>query len=574
MIVLLTFAFIAGLVTILSPCILPILPIVLSGSIGNGKSRPIGIVTGFIGSFTFFTLTLSYIVKNTGMSADGLRTVAIIIIALFGISMITPKFQIWMEGVFSKLAGLLPKGTGDTGFIGGVFVGLSLGLLWAPCVGPILASVITLAATSTVTFATILITLAYSVGTAIPMLAITYGGRTLLNRVPWLLSSTQKIQKAFGIIMIMTAVGIYFNVDRTFQSYILEKFPSYGVGLTKFEENPQVRQQLNSLTKKSIDTTAIGKPMNDVVNDQVGMVPEFIPGGEWINSKPLSIKELRGKVVLVDFWTYTCINCIRTLPYIKAWNEKYKDKGLVIVGVHTPEFAFERDLENVQKAIKDFGITYPVMQDNEYETWRAYDNHYWPAKYLIDKNGKLRDTHFGEGAYDETEAKIQMLLGETGISGLEAPSNIEYSLNSRTPELYLGYDRIAHFVSPEKIAADTEATYTSPLVVYDNSFSYEGTWAIGGEYAMPKRGAVLTLQFDAQEVYIVMRPTKDTGKVRVFLDNKPVSEANGGSDVYNSEIHVESDRLYKIIKLPNPGKHLLRLEFLDDTLELFAFTFG
>ncbi len=574
MILLVAFAFIAGFVTILSPCILPILPIVLSGSIGNGKSRPLGIVTGFVGSFTFFTLTLSYIVKITGTSADGLRTIAIVIIALFGISMITPRFQIWMEGVFSKLAGFLPHGKGDTGFVGGVFVGLSLGLLWAPCVGPILASVITLAATSTVTLATILITLAYSVGTAIPMLGITYGGRTLLNRVPWLISSTQKIQKAFGIIMIMTAVGIYFNVDRTFQTYILEKFPAYGVGLTKFEENASVRQALDSLTKKRIDSIEIGKPMNDVVDEKVGKVPEFIPGGEWINSKPLSMQELRGKVVLVDFWTYTCINCIRTLPYIKAWNEKYKDKGLVIVGVHTPEFAFERDIENVKKAVKDFGITYPVMQDNEYETWKAYDNRYWPAKYLIDKNGKLRDTHFGEGAYDETEAKIQMLLAETGISGLEAPKNPEYSLNSRTPELYLGYDRIAHFISPEKIVADKETRYTSPLIPYDNSFSYEGVWVVGGEYAMPKKGATLTLQFDAQEVFLVMRPTKDSGNVRVFLDNKLVTDANSGSDVDNSEIQIDSDRLYKIIKLPSPGRHVLRLEFLDDTLELFAFTFG
>ncbi len=532
MILLIVFAFLAGIVTILSPCILPILPIVLSGSLAGGKKRPLGIITGFIFSFTFFTLTLSAIVKATGLSADGLRTIAIVVIALFGLSMVTPKFQIWMEKLFSRLANLLPKGSNDTGFVGGIFVGLSLGLLWAPCVGPILASVITLAATNTVNTLTILITLAYSIGTAIPMLGITYGGRSLLSRAPWLLANTNKIQKGFGILMLLTALAIYNNWDRTFQTYILTTFPNYGVGLTKLEDNILVKNALESLTDTPINDQSVGKPMNDIMDAEIGNAPEIIPGGEWFNTKPLSMQSLRGKVVLIDFWTYTCINCIRTLPYLKNWHAKYKDSGLVILGVHTPEFEFEKLSTNVKEAIDDFGIEYAVVQDNDYATWQAYKNRYWPAKYLIDKNGKIRYTHFGEGDYDETEKKIQELLAlDMTID------NPTYQIQSRTPEIYLGSAR---------------GNYSL--------ITTTGVWTKSEEYAMPQKGATLTLTFEAAKVFLVMR---GNGNVKVFLD-----------DEYISTVTVASDKLYELINRSQPDKHKLKLEFLNDSIELYAFTFG
>jgi cytochrome c biogenesis protein CcdA len=247
MIFLIGFAFLAGIITILSPCILPILPIVLSGSIGSGKRKPQGIVTGFVLSFTFFTLFLALLVKTLGISADVLRSISIIIILIFGISLLLPQFQILMEKLFSRLSGRFAvKGVHD-GFLGGVVIGLSLGLIWTPCVGPILASVITLAATSDVSLAAFFITLAYSLGTAIPMFAIMYGGRGLLQKVPWLLPNTNKIQKAFGVLMILTAFGIFFNIDRRFQTYILTTFPQYGTGLTQFEDNDFVKKRLQIL---------------------------------------------------------------------------------------------------------------------------------------------------------------------------------------------------------------------------------------------------------------------------------------------------------------------------------------
>ncbi len=316
MIFLVGFAFLAGVVTILSPCILPVLPIALASSLSQSKKRPIGIVLGFILSFTFFTLALSTLVKYTGIPGDILRNISVIIILLFGISLIIPKTQILLELVFSKLTSYIPNQSNHTdGIWSGFIIGLSLGLIWTPCVGPIIASVITLAATSTVTLQSVFITLSYSLGTAIPMLIIIYSGRSLLQNHPWLLQNTGKIQKIFGVLMIVVAIGLFFNYDRQFQTLILNKFPQYGAGLTKLENNDLVKQQLDLL-----------KPHTSI--DKTDQAPEIISGGEWINSKPLTIANLRGKVVLIDFWTYTCINCIRTLPYLQNWSEKYKDQDL------------------------------------------------------------------------------------------------------------------------------------------------------------------------------------------------------------------------------------------------------
>lgn len=577
MVFLIIFAFLAGVVTILSPCILPILPIVLSGSLTGGKRRPLGIVAGFILSFTFFTLFLTSIVKATGISADVLRNASVVIITAFGISLLLPNFQAYLERFFSKLASLVPtqqSSSQKTDYLSGILVGISLGLVWTPCVGPILASIITLAATSKVTTDAVFITLAYSIGTSVPLLAITYGGRRLLQKVPWIVVNSAKIQKAFGVLMIATALAIYFQIDRKFQTYILQKFPNYGVGLTKIEDNPTVRQEIEKLKEQKPQT-----PVVDLFNSNLGTAPEFVPGGKWFNltagKQVLSMSELRGKVVLVDFWTYTCINCIRTLPYIKSWWAKYKNKGLVIVGVHTPEFEFEKNPENVAKAIKDFGLEYPIMQDNDYATWTAYNNQYWPAKYFIDVHGVIRHTHFGEGDYDDSERWIQNLLKEAGLLSNDMPiANPEYSVYSKTPETYVGYNRIDHLASPELLQKDKPATYSNPGNLSKNSFAFGGIWNVGEDHAMPTKGAKLAFHFDSKEVFLVMRPIDVSGRLKVFIDDKLVTPENAGADAKDGIVTVDGDRLYKLIKLPSPGDHLLRLEFLDDNLELYAFTFG
>lgn len=549
MFILIAFSFLAGIVTILSPCILPILPIILSGGITGGKKRPLGIIIGFVLSFTFFTLFLSLIVRSTGVSADALRVISVAIVAAFGVSLLIPRFQMLLEQLFSRVAGAAgstsAKVADKPDLIAGFLIGMSLGLVWTPCVGPILAAIITLAATSQVTGDAVALTLAYSLGTAIPLFAITRGGRSLLTKHLWLIQNSENIQKAFGVLMILTALAIYTNVDRKFQAYILTKFPQYGAGLTKFEDNPLVRSALEDMGKKSSEKNT---------------APELILGGIWFNSNPLTLAELRGKVVLIDFWTYTCINCIRTLPYLRSWHEKYADSGLVIIGVHTPEFEFEKNPDNVRKAIEDFDLPYAVMQDNDYATWRAYNNRYWPAKYLIDKNGVIRYTHFGEGSYDETEAKIQELLSVD--AEIDNPT---YDVRARTPELYLGHLRMDALVSPERLVQDAASDYTIPQTLPISTFAFGGRWTVGGERAMPHKGAKLVLHFDAAKVFLVMRPeqTGTAGKMRILLDGELVKE-----------VPVDGDQLYELLSLPTPGKHILELEFVDDNVELYAFTFG
>ncbi len=541
MLVLIVFSFVAGIVTILSPCILPILPIILSSSTDTtGKRRPFGVVVGFVLSFTFFTLFLSTIVRLSGIPAESLRFLSIFILIAFGLSLLVPAFQVFLESLFARLSRFAPNVQNRRGFGGGVIVGLSLGLLWTPCVGPILASVISLALSGTVTAQAVIITLAYSIGTAVPMFIIMQAGSRALQKVPGLVKNTGKIQKAFGVLMILTAIGIFFNIDRKFQSFILDTFPQYGVGLTKLEDNEAVKKELAKVNENPMDETQIGKPMSDVVA-KGPLAPEIIAGGQWLNSEPLRLSELRGKVVLVDFWTYSCINCQRTFPYLRDWWEKYKDDGLVIIGVHSPEFEFEKDVDNVREAAADFDLTYPIVQDNDFATWRAYSNRYWPAKYFIDKDGIIRGTHFGEGAYDESEKLIQKLLSETGSDISQEIDNPEYEIYSRTPEIYLGSKR-----------------YNG-----QNYINLEGDYIQSDEYLAFQKGAQLSLNFEAKNVYLVMNPTEESARVDVYLDGE-----------FLKSVEVTSDSLYELVNLEAPGKHELKLEFPDGNIRLFAFTFG
>lgn len=578
MVLLIAFAFIAGIVTVLSPCILPVLPIVLSSTVGGkeiGKARPLGVVVGFILGFTFFTLFLSTIVSFLRIPADSLRLFAVIVIAIFGVSFLIPQFQVFLEKLFSLFSRFIPQGGNKNGqgFWSGLIIGLSIGLLWTPCVGPILASVISLAITGTITLSAIIITLAYAMGTAIPLLIVLIGGQQLLRKVPWLLKNTGNIQKGFGIVMILTAIAIFYNYDRIFQTFILNTFPQYGIGLTRFEDTEQIREQLKTVQEKGSahKDEDMGKPMFDLLPKGT-KAPELVPGGVWLNSSPLTLKQLKGKVILLDFWTYSCINCQRTLPYLRKWFNTYRAKGLIIIGVHSPEFAFEKNESNVAQAIKDFGLLYPVVQDNDFATWRAYDNHYWPAKYLIDKEGYIRYMHFGEGAYDETEKVIQELLQETGVTDVSrAIHNPQYSNYAQTPETYLGYVRIDRFVSPETIVPDMIAKYTAPAKISENAVAYEGSWVVREEYANPQKGAALLFNFDAKEVFLVMRTRGIPAKINVLLDG----DIQGfGKDNHQGIVTVDADRLYKVINLEDSGRHILRLDFEDNNAELYAFTFG
>jgi cytochrome c biogenesis protein CcdA/thiol-disulfide isomerase/thioredoxin len=573
MTLLLLFAFLAGIVTILSPCILPILPIVLASVSGN-KRKPFGIILGFILSFTFFTLFLATIVQLTHIPSNTLRTIAGIVLLIFGLSLLIPSFQLFMEKMFTRFAALRPKAKPQAGFWGGFVIGLTIGIVWTPCVGPILASVIALAATSTVTTATFLITLTYSIGTAIPMFIIMYGGRKLLNKTPWLTKNTSAIQKAFGIVMILFALAIFTNIDQTIEGYLATT--PYGTDLTQIENNQSVVQQLNTLKGSNPTQNTINT--NGLFNANTP-APDFVGITHWLNTnKPLSIKDLKGKVVLVDFWTYTCINCIRTLPHVTSWYDKYNKEGFVVIGVHTPEFEFEHETSNVENAIKQYNIHYPVAQDNNYATWNNYNNQYWPAEYLIDADGTIRREDFGEGEYDQMELAIQTLLKQSGHKVTQKLDALPDTTpqDQISPETYLDSARMQYYY-PSSTLGNGTSTYTLSDSIPQNTFSLGGQWTINDGDAVAGKKATLAYNFTANEVYLVLNPNSNTqpSQIKVFLDGKAVDTSNEGTDVKKGVLMVPTDRLYNLVNLHGKtGNHVLKLEFDTPGTQGFAFTFG
>jgi len=574
MIILLIFAFLAGIVTILSPCILPILPIVLSGTVSGDKKRPYGIIVGFILSFTFFTLFLTTIIRLTGIPTNALRIIAGVVLLVFGLGLIVPGFQVLIEKLFTKLSVFAPKANPHAGFWGGFVIGLTIGIVWTPCVGPILASVIALAATSQVTIETFLITLLYSIGTAIPMFFIMYGGRNLLKKAPWLTRNSLTIQRAFGILMILFALAIFTNADQQLEAYLAAT--PYGADLTQIENNGAVTKQLNALKGNQSANAPIDT--NELFNTNTP-APDFVGITKWLNTdKPLTIKDLRGKVVLVDFWTYTCINCIRTLPHVTSWYDKYHNEGFVVIGVHTPEFAFEHETANVENAIKQYHIYYPVAQDNNYATWNNYNNEYWPAEYLIDANGNIRREDFGEGEYPQMEEAIQTLLKQAGHKVSQKLDTLPDMTpqDEISPETYLDSARMQYYY-PSSTLGDGTSNYTLTDSPPQNTFSLGGQWTINDGNAVAGKNATLTYNFTASNVYLVLNPAsgKKPSQIKVLLDGKPVDATNEGTDVKNGVLTVPEDRLYNLINLHGKTEsHVLKLEFETPGIQGFAFTFG
>jgi len=571
--ILLLFAFVSGLITIFAPCIWPLLPLILATTSTGGHRKPIGVVLGIMISFGILTLSLSYIVKIFPFDPNALRYLSVFVIGILGLTLLIPKLSQILEGYVSRLSGGLAAsfmGKSANGFWGGLLTGLVLGIVWTPCAGPILATIATLAATNSVNAGIVLVTTAYLIGVGIPLFLFALFGRFVITKSRRLSKYTGLIQQVFGLIMILTAILIFTNYDKRLQAKLLDIIPSYGNFLTKFESNEKVSSELNKLKGNFSNTTPITSI--DLLN-QNSPAPEITGISNWINSKPLTINELKGKVVLIDFWTYTCINCIRTLPYVTSWDEKYKDRGLVIIGVHTPEFEFEKKTSNVEGALKQYNIKYPVAQDNDFNTWRAFNNQYWPAKYLIDANGNVRYSHFGEGDYDATELAIQTLLKEAGIAINEKIEVDDKSSNRQiSPETYIGRGRMEYYY-PDGNTYLGERNFNLQKNHPINTFSLGGTWSVMPEYSTTQNKSILDYNFQAQHVYLVMRSIDGKPKkVKIFLDEKNPG-INSGKDVKDGVINVDSDRLYELISLPEVENKKLRLEF-ENGVEVFAFTFG
>jgi len=552
---LLVFSFLAGFVTILAPCIWPLLPIVFSASSAGGRRRSLGLTIGVMTSFTVFTLFISTLVKIIPFDPNSLRLAATLIIACLGLAMLVPalgaRFEVFINNLLGPLQSRFKKE--GSGFTAGLFTGFSLGLVWAPCAGPILATIATLSATQSINIKVVAVTLAYVFGLGIPLYIFSTVSVGLFKKMRAINKYTGIIQQAFGLVMIITAVLIYTNYAQVLQARVLDLFPGYSRFLGQFENNGRLQKELDHLAGR--------RRLSDG-----GSAPEFSGIARWLNTPtPLSLQSLRGSVVLVDFWTYSCVNCVRTLPHLSSWYERYKNDGLVVVGVHTPEFAFEREAQNVQNAIRQFGIGYPVALDNDYRTWEAYQNHYWPAEYLIDARGHIRHTHFGEGSYDLMEKAIRALLRENGhaATGVLSPLEDQTPRYRITPETYLGSRRMERFVSPEKVLPGYRV-YSLPREIPVDHFAYQGIWDVEGQWARSGVDAVLEFKFKAAKIFLVVGPAQAGDNIMVMMDGKPVGE-----------IILDNDRLYEVIDLKGSVEaRTLRLEFPHEGTKVYAFTFG
>ncbi len=595
MIVLLGFAILAGAGTALSPCVLPVLPALLSAGGVGGRRRPLGIVLGLSVTFTVTIVGVANVVDGVGLGSDPLRDVAIAVLLAFGLALLLPDVAARLEAPLSRLARFGPRTAGD-GFASGLLVGGALGFVYTPCASPILAAVISVSAASGKTIA---IALAYAAGSAVVLLALALGGRRLFDRVRRA-GRGPLLQRALGTIMILTAVAIVTNLDVNFDQFVAEKIPDVNLTAT-LECSRTVTSRLHEITGHRAklvpangssacggSTTTVHPAARDASQatlladaedlPDIGPAPEFTETEDWFNTpgdRPLTLASLRGRVVLIDFWTYTCINCIRTLPYLKAWDAAYRKDGLTIVGVESPEFAFEKEASNVEDAIGQFGLRYPVVQDNNLGTWDAYGNEAWPADYLIDAHGQVRYAAFGEGDYEQTETAIRALLAEAGyqVGGKSHPAGVVVPSDQATPETYLGTDRAEGWINgPESGLHDYGPPPTGELAV--NDFAYSGTWNIAGQPAEAVAEAGIDLEFDAKNVYLVLSSQDERRlPVEVLLDGRPIPAADAGADVHGGVVTVRRQRLYWLVSLPRDERDRLSLRFANGVTG-YAFTFG
>jgi cytochrome c biogenesis protein CcdA/thiol-disulfide isomerase/thioredoxin len=541
---LLPIAFGAGIVTAVSPCVFPVLPILFAGGASGGRRRPYAIIAGLVTSFATFTLVATWVLEQLHLPQDFLRDLSIALLLVLAATLIFPRFGVLLERPLAAFSRRSPRG--DLG--GGFLLGASLGLVFVPCGGPVIAAISANAARLELGPKTVAVTLAYALGAAIPMLAVAALGQSATRR---LRANAAHLRVTFGVLMAGAALAIALDVDRRLQTW----FPDYTHALQGLERSSVANDELEKLQRRGaspFQATASGSLPD------YGVAPQFAGISEWLHSRPLTLDRLRGKVVLVDFWTYSCINCLRTLPHLEAWDRRYRKAGLVIVGVHTPEFAFEHVVSNVREASRKLGVRYPVAIDNDYRTWDAYRNDAWPAEYLIDRRGHLREVKKGEGRYDETERSIRTLLGESGTAQLAMVKD-RTPQHLTTPESYLGWARLARYVG-SPITPDREAAYRFPREIQLNDLAYAGRWTVGRERIVAGRGARLRLRFLAQKVYLVLG---GRGRLQVFVGGRPVKtvRVNGLS------------RLYTLLSYPQLSEGALELRFTPG-IAAYAFTFG
>ena len=573
--IVLILAFLGGVLTILSPCILPVLPFVFARSdrpfMRNGLPMLLGMAITFAAVATLAALGGGWAVHANQYG----RIIALVVLAFLGLTLLSTHLAEWISRPFVALGNKLSQGSSSDGdsIWSAAGLGVATGLLWAPCAGPILGLLLTGAALNGASVQTTLLLLTYAGGAATSLgVALLIGGKVfaLMKRS---LGAGEWVRRVLGVLVLAGVAAIALGLD----TGLLTRVSLASTG--------GIEQKLINAVRPAPAPEPVLKAGAPLPVE--GQMPSLEGATQWINSLPLTTESLRGKVVLVDFWTYSCINCLRTLPYIKAWNEKYKDSGLVILGVHTPEFAFEKDESNVRKAVKDLGVTYPVAMDNDYRIWRNFNNQYWPADYLIDAQGNIRFHHFGEGAYDESEKQIRTLLeeanhkplpdGATKIagSGTEAAPDMD---DVQSPETYIGYARAQNFASPGGFNQDDPQLYRTPGELKLNDWALAGLWRDEDQVATSLAPAdSISYRFHARDLHLVLGPGSDGKPVRfrVTLDGHAPG-ADHGVDI-DAEGYgvVTGDRLYQLVRQKNSIlDHTFRIEFLAPEVRAYSFTFG
>jgi cytochrome c biogenesis protein CcdA/thiol-disulfide isomerase/thioredoxin len=614
-------AYIGGVLTIASPCILPVLPFVFARADQPFLRRGLPMLLGM--GLTFAVVaTLAAVGGGWAVQANEYgRYIAIALLALFGVTLLFPELSDRLTRPLVALGGRLSESADRNENAGSVWpsllLGIATGLLWAPCAGPVLGLILTGAALQGANVQTTFLLLAYAAGAATSLaLALLIGGRvfTAMKRS---LGAGEWVRRGLGAAVLVAVVAIFFGVDTGFltqvslantasleQSLVDRIHPAsarvaaetsssvvMSEGGGAMSANPSMMMSANAPTMAMNATPVAAMKAVEVPAPNAlpveGSLPSLAGAVEWLNSPPLTPAELKGKVVLVDFWTYSCINCLRSIPYVRAWADKYKDQGLVVIGVHAPEFAFEKNIGNVKQAVAKLRIDYPVAVDNDYAIWRAFSNEYWPADYFIDANGKIRHHFFGEGDYAESEKVIQQLLAEAGKGNLPAgmvsvsATGAEAAADEadvKSPETYIGFARSENFASPGGAVGDTPHLYSTGDLSHLNDWGLSGDWTIGGQSAsLNKADGAIAFRFHARDLHLVLGPSAQGKPVRfrVTIDGAAPGESHGADTNADGEGVVTDHRLYQLVRQSGPVMdRTFTIQFLDPDVQAYAFTFG
>ena len=584
---LLVLAYLGGVLTILSPCILPVLPFVFARSdrpfLRSGLPLLIGMALMFAVVASLAAVSSQWVAQANQIG----RWIALVVMAVFALALLWPALADRLLSPFQRLGARLSASAdaasdaGRGGVGTSLLIGIATGLLWAPCAGPILGLILTGAALQGASVGTSGLLLAYALGAATSLaLAIWIGGR-VFAALKRRLGVGEWVRRGLGIAALLAVVAIAMGWD----TGVLTRLST--VSTAKLEQGlldvlPAQEPAAGAAMMRAAASTP-GQPL-----PVEGTLPSLAGATGWLNSPPLDAPPLRGKVVLVDFWTYSCINCLRAMPYVREWAERYRDHGLVVIGVHAPEFAFERNLANVQRAVKDLKVTYPVAIDNDFAIWRGFNNKYWPAHYFIDAQGQIRAHHFGEGNYAQSEQIIRQLLREAGntLPGDDAPVAMALDGvarqadmdNLKSPETYLGHARAENFASPGGQRQDQPADYTVPATLQHNQWALAGRWTVGNEDArLETDGGRIAFRFHARDLHLVLAPGEDGKPVRfrVRIDGQAPGAAAGGDITADGDGRVDENRLYQLIRQSGTvQERTFEIEFLDPGVHAYAFTFG